>query len=255
MLHAVLFDLDDTLYSERDFVSSGFDAVAAHAASELGVRGATFRAALDDALRDHGRGHTFDRALEAQGLSHEEIASIVPELVHVYRQHRPRIALLPDATRCLDALVRADVPCGVVTDGHPEVQRAKVEALGLRGRLEIERYTWDAGEAFQKPHRLAFEPALAVLAARGIFAHEVAYVGDNPTKDFVGARALGLTTFRIHRGPHANIEMPRVFEAEHRIHSLDELLPAVLRPRSNADHVARWLFPRRASARAMRAAP
>ena len=37
MIRLVLFDLDDTLYPERDFVLSGFRAVAACAASEVGL--------------------------------------------------------------------------------------------------------------------------------------------------------------------------------------------------------------------------
>jgi putative hydrolase of the HAD superfamily len=141
----------------------------------------------------------------------------------VYRTHTPSITLFPDAVRCLAALRDAGLVLGLVTDGDPEVQRAKVAALGLRGVFEVERYSWDAGAALQKPHASAFEPALAALAALRIRARDLAYVGDNPTKDFVGARALGLTTLRLRRGPHAAVRVSRALDADHSITSLDEL--------------------------------
>jgi putative hydrolase of the HAD superfamily len=140
------------------------------------------------------------------------VAQALPSLVHAYRSHRPRLHLLPDAARCLDALERAGIAMGLVTDGDPSVQRSKVDALGLHGRFVVERYTWDAGAALQKPHASAFEPALEVLARLGLHANETLYVGDNPTKDFVGARALG---------PYAETTVPERFEADEVVDTLD----------------------------------
>jgi putative hydrolase of the HAD superfamily len=221
VLRAILFDLDDTLYRERDFVASGFDAVAANASRALGIESQRVRDALERALATHGRGHTIDHALESLGMEPARVAQALPSLVHAYRSHRPRLHLLPDAARCLDALERAGIAMGLVTDGDPSVQRSKVDALGLHGRFVVERYTWDAGAALQKPHASAFEPALEVLARLGLHANETLYVGDNPTKDFVGARALGLRTMRVRRGPYAETTVPERFEADEVVDTLD----------------------------------
>lgn len=221
MLFAILFDLDDTLYRERDFVASGFDAVAARASETLGMERHRVRDALERALATHGRGHTIDHALESLGIDPARVAQALPSLVHAYRSHRPQLHLLPDAARCLDALERAGIAMGLVTDGDPLVQRSKVDALGLRGRFVVERYTWDAGSALEKPHASAFEPAIEALARRGLHPNETLYVGDNPTKDFVGARALGLRTMRVLRGPHAAIAVPERLEADEVVETLD----------------------------------
>ena len=247
MLRAILFDLDDTLYRERDFVASGFDAVAASAAETLGVETQRVRDALERALATHGRGHTIDRALASLGIEPARVAQVVPSLVHVYRSHRPRLQLLPDAARCLDALERAGLAMGLVTDGDPSVQRRKVDALGLHGRFVVERYTWDAGAALQKPHASAFEPAIEALARRGLHPDETLYVGDNPTKDFVGARALGLRTLRVLRGPHAETAVPERLEADEVVDTLDAV--------SRRVQAAGRLDASEASARATRTAP
>jgi putative hydrolase of the HAD superfamily len=247
VLRAILFDLDDTLYPELDFVGSGFDAVASSAARSLSIDASCLRAELDAALATHGRGHTIEHALAALGIEGDRIARVLPTLVHAYRSHRPELTLFPDAARCLDAAEAARIVTGLVTDGDPTVQRAKVQALGLRGRFVVERYTWDAGPTLQKPHASAYVPALVALASRGIGAGEAIYVGDNPTKDFVGARALGLRTMRVRRGPHAGSCVPSCLDADETVESLDVLTSRV--------QAASRFTASAASARATRAAP
>lgn len=226
MLRAVLFDLDDTLYRELDFVASALDAVA-RAASDL-VPFAQLSATLRVVLAEEGRGRTIDEALRRCGVADDVVAARVPALVAVYRGHRPEHLMLHgDAARCLRAMRASGLVLGVVTDGDPRVQRAKVAALGLGSRVEILRYTWDAGAAHQKPHPDAYQPALSHLASLGIAPRDTMYVGDNPTKDFVGARALGMRTVRLRRGPHAALEVPPALEADVSITSLDALIARV----------------------------
>ena len=65
---AVVFDLDDTLYAERDYVLSGMGAVAAWVEAELGS-GADEAFAELVALFDQGvRGRVFDLWLQDQQL-------------------------------------------------------------------------------------------------------------------------------------------------------------------------------------------
>lgn len=199
MLRAVVFDLDNTLYPERAYVDSGFRAVAGWVEERLGIPGRRALAELGD-LFDRGvRGHTFDRFLEAHGIDPD---GFVPEMVRVYRDHEPDIALDPGA-RALLRRLRARYRLGLVTDGPGAVQRRKVAALGLARWFHAIVFTDDLGPDHGKPSTRPFE---VVLGRLGALPREAVYVGDNPAKDFLGARRVGMRTVRVrsplglHRG-------------------------------------------------------
>ena len=69
---AIVFDLDDTLYPERAYVLSGFRAVAAWAAGELGLPVTQGFAELRRLFDDGVRGDTFNRWLESHGFQPDD---------------------------------------------------------------------------------------------------------------------------------------------------------------------------------------
>jgi putative hydrolase of the HAD superfamily len=107
----------------------------------------------------------------------------------------PRIALADDARACLERLAGRAAVAGI-SDGPPESQRAKVEALQLSRWLTPIVFTAELGLGYGKPHPRAFE---IVAAACGVRADECAYVADNPAKDFAGPASLGWRTVRVRR--------------------------------------------------------
>lgn len=185
----VVFDLDDTLYLERDYVSSGFRHVARRV-SRTDDEAERVYAFLWD-LHERGvRGDTFDRLLAAfPGVAGR---AGVPELVAWYRTHRPDIAPAAGAPQLLATLAGAGYGVALVTDGPPESQRAKIEALGLDGVPAVLTGRW--GAAYSKPHERGYRRASTLL---GLDASRLVYVGDNPAKDFLGARRLGWRTVRV----------------------------------------------------------
>lgn len=213
----VVFDLDDTLYPEADFVRSGFAAAGAAFEAETGEAGL---AAACEALFHAGeRSRVFDRALAARAPA--LAADWTQRLVEVYRGHAPQIALAPDAARWLGAqpLTRA---IGLVTDGESKTQRAKIAALGL-GRLVREIVcTGDWGRAYWKPHPRAFEE---IERRFGFDPGGYVYVADNPLKDFVTPRRRGWLTIQVARPERVRRVHPP--DADHAadavIASLDEL--------------------------------
>lgn len=196
---AVVFDLDDTLYPEAQYVRSGFDAVGRFVTERFGVAGFADHAW---ALHIGGRrGRVFDEALHALGL--DSVApGLVHELLEIYRVHPPALQLFEDAERVLRQLVADGVPTGLITDGPLASQEAKIAALGLRERMDalITTDTW--GREFWKPHVRAFEQVAELLGCEG---SALVYVGDNPSKDFIAPRQLGWRTLRVrrHGGEHA----------------------------------------------------
>jgi putative hydrolase of the HAD superfamily len=194
----VAFDVDDTLFLERDYVASGFAAVDAVAAATWGVSG--FGATAWRGFRAGARGDLFDRALAE--LRVDYTPDDVQRLVRAYRRHQPRIRMLPDARHALARLRAGGTGIAILTDGPRESQAAKVTTLGLRSYADIVVLTDEWGPDYHKPGVAGFARIAELTGAR-----EFAYVADNPAKDFAGPAALGWATVRVRRpaGLHAGV--------------------------------------------------
>jgi putative hydrolase of the HAD superfamily len=218
MLKAVIFDLDDTLYPERDYVRSGYRAVGEWAEQRLKLSQVIVRAQLQ-ALFDGGfRGDAFQWWLSEQGLSE----SLLPEMVKIFREHEPQITAFPETEEVLETL-KPRYRLGLVTEGRRAAQEAKIRVLGLDRWISAVVILGEDDRADWKPSRKPFDRILGMLAIAG---GEAAYIGDNPQKDFRGARAAGLRTIRIRRaeGLHASEEPAAVEDAPDReISTLKEL--------------------------------
>ena len=198
---AIVFDLDDTLYPERDYVLSGMRAVALWGQRELGLPAERGFAELRRLFERGVRGDTFNRWLTDHGI---EPGGKVAAMVKVYRRHRPQIALEPEVRNLLERLGRR-CHLGLVTDGYLQVQQQKVAALNLQRYLQAIVYSDALGRGAWKPSPLPFR---AVLQRLSVAADDAVYVADNPTKDFRGARRAGMASIRIRRpdGLHRNLE-------------------------------------------------
>lgn len=190
-LRCVVFDLDDTLYLERDYVRSGFVAVGRYVEQELGLT--TFASRAWASFCAGARGRVFDRVLSESGIP--PTPALVSELVQVYRNHSPAIVLEPDALELLDMLC-GSLDLAVVSDGFAPSQRAKVTALGLGRWVNQIIITAEYGPEFAKPGAAAFR----VLQERFSRSDpECLYVADNPAKDFAGPLSLGWQILRVNR--------------------------------------------------------
>ena len=179
---AVVFDLDDTLYPEKDYVRSGYRAAAA-LFPEVPDMAAKLWEAFEKGLP------AFDAVLAAEGpIARKE------EAVLAYRFHTPDIRLYPGAEELLRRL-RETRKLGIITDGRPEGQRAKLAALGLEGMVDEIIITDElGGTGFRKPNPAAFE----LMSRRlGVPLGEMAYVGDNIKKDFIAPEKLGMRSIRF----------------------------------------------------------
>lgn len=186
---AVVFDLDDTLYPFRRFVLSGFAACARRLARRRGVNGRQAFQWMVKAHRDGAHGQEVQMALRLLGLS----PSLTPSLVDDIVWGRQLNLRLP--TSAIETLLelRADGwKLGVLTNGDPEVQARKIDALGLAGYVDAIVFAAEHGSG--KPDRTSFlEVArrLRVTPARTIF------VGDDEWCDVHGAMQAGMRSVRF----------------------------------------------------------
>jgi len=211
----LVFDIDDTLFLERDYVRSGFDAAGLYAKYEYDIGGLSttcwslFQAGV--------RGDTFDRALAV--LEVTPPPGLVSELIAVYRAHRPNIELLDDAAACL-VRWRDRAFLGALTDGSAIAQRAKITALELDALVDLIVVTAELGRAYAKPAPGGF--ALFETAS-GLRGTDCVYVGDNPAKDFGGPHRLGWRTVRIKRPESLHAGVPSGRDVDVEITNLAEL--------------------------------
>jgi putative hydrolase of the HAD superfamily len=215
----LLFDLDDTLYPERSFVISGFHAVGAWLSSHLGLPADEVAEAFLS-LHDGGaRGDTFDRWLQNKGL---DAGTYLDQLVNVYRRHMPSIKPF-DAVPDLLQRFRASRRLGLVTDGFYEVQSHKLSALDIGRYFDVAVFSDELGREAWKPSTKPFEKALSML---GTPPEAAVYIADNPLKDFLGARQLGMETIRVRYsdGYYARCEPPTPQHApDHQVGKIEEI--------------------------------
>ncbi len=219
----VVFDLDDTLYPERQYALGGFAAVGAWAEKQHGARGIAERLCQ---LLDQGYlGAAFKIALSEQiadfGCVHLRAA------LKAYADHTPSLVLFDDAAAALDHW--AGHSLALITDGNPRTQASKVSALGLDAhfaKIVLTGALAPKGE-MHKPHRRAFE-IVETTQRKGRSDHFV-YIGDNPAKDFVAPNAMGWTTVLVDRPAwratriHRLAPAPEGGEPQHVVESLAAL--------------------------------
>lgn len=173
----VIFDLDDTLYSEKQYVRSGYKAVAKLLGDEslvdkLWTYFENGKPAIDELLNELGCIGRKEECLEA------------------YREHIPEIKLYDGVVDLIQTLKDRGIKVGIITDGRPEGQRKKLEALGLE-KLVDDIIITDAlgGVQFRKPNDISFR----IMQNRWRIPFEqIIYVGDNPNKDFQAPKQLGM---------------------------------------------------------------
>lgn len=214
----VVFDLDDTLYLERDYARSGLAAAGQWVQAEFGLEG-FFELAWHQ-FENGNRGRIFDTTLAA--LGREPDSGTIAAMIEVYRQHHPAIALTGDAEAWLGN-VGPEVGLALISDGFLAAQSRKVEALGLAARgfaPIILTDTW--GRDHWKPHARAFEE---VEQHFGLPTARITYVADNPLKDFVTPRQRGWQTVQIKRPERIHHEGPPSpsHAAEQEIETLHQL--------------------------------
>lgn len=225
-MKAVIFDLDDTLYPEIEYVRSGFKAVARYLQKKAQTDADSIFRELMDVLRQQGRGKVFDFVLGRLNISSPILIST---LVWVYRSHRPQIRLYDDAMETLAVLKEHNIRPGLLTDGMGSVQWKKIEALGLEKTFDMVLCSDEIGPGYWKPSHVPFKIALDLL---DVSSHDVAYVGDNPQKDFAAPNVLGMKTIQVTTAgdrAHISERAPNPsFEPGFVVRSLKDILPIVV---------------------------
>jgi len=188
-VEAVLFDLDDTLCEYR---RTGAELLAI-AYDRLGVDpffGVEHYYGRYEEFVDESDGveDLRERCFAAIARDRGRDTEVGRELARAYAAERDHRNVRPlrgarEAVRTLSETHRL----GMVTNGSPEMQRQKLDGLGIRDAFETVVY---AGyDAPAKPAPDPFERALSVL---DVPPERAVHVGNSPASDVEGAQAAGL---------------------------------------------------------------
>ena len=173
----VIFDLDDTLYSEKQYVRSGYKVVAKLLGDE----------ALADRLWayfENGK-PAIDELLNELGYMEKK-----EDCLKAYREQIPEISLYEGVSDLISELLHRNIKVGIITDGRVSGQKKKIQALGLDKLVNDIIITDELGGIqFRKPCDIAFR----IMQHRWKIPFEqMIYVGDNVEKDFQAPKQLGM---------------------------------------------------------------
>ncbi len=210
IIKGIIFDLDDTLYSEKEYVKSGYKAVS-------DFLGGGYEEKLMDSFKA-GK-PAIDELLKGLGREGEK-----EEVLNIYRSHKPCIHLYDGVAEVINKLRGEGLLIGIITDGRPEGQRNKIAALGLKRFINDILITDELGGVqFRKPCDIAFR---ILLNKWRLQANGVVYVADNPEKDFKAPQQLGMKSvwFRNQDGLYAGNFKNAEYE---KINHITELLKLI----------------------------
>lgn len=199
----VVFDLDDTLYPEVEYVESGFNAVGLHVRQRFGA--AEFKTVAKRLFDEGVRNRVFNLALAEIGI--EPAPRLISELVDVYRSHPPELILSIEVAQVLGDLGRSR-QLALLTDGFATSQRLKISSLRLEPYFGAIVVTGEHPVSWRKPGISGFQHLQSFF---GVPPSRAIYVGDNPAKDFEGPQSLGwnVARIRLSQGIYNSLPTPR----------------------------------------------
>jgi putative hydrolase of the HAD superfamily len=171
----IVFDLDDTLLSEIDFLHSAYREITA-------------------LIQPNSSDKLFNELVELyhEGANvFEVLEALYPQfskqyLLQCYRNHNPSLSLNTGALELLNFCKNQRYFLGLITDGRAKTQRNKLKATNIESYFDLIIISEEFGS--EKPNRSNYD------IFHQFSSGEFYYIGDNPKKDFITPNYLGWKT-------------------------------------------------------------
>lgn len=169
----VVFDLDDTIYYERDYQLSGYKSIieSCNLLYDVDITETVYAAV-------NRNNDVLEEIVKHLKLSNNSKDS----LLWMYRLHCPKISLSESTKLTLDIIKNNAKHVAIVTDGRELSQRQKLYSLGLSDWPVFISESWDE----IKPGEKRFKNIMKIMPASNFV-----YIGDNIKKDFITPNKLG----------------------------------------------------------------
>lgn len=219
MKRVVVFDLDDTLHKEINYLKAAYT----HIAKELW--GDKWHDRYEQMLSDYNAGiNVFEKiCIERPDVELEG-------LLNMYRYDVHELTLDDEVREVLTQLKSEGVILGIISDGRKVTQMNKVETLGLTEWIDEAYIVINSDSKTFKPHPNGYELLIRSVLTKNIDRDlQYTYVGDNLKKDFIYPNSIGWNTICL-RDDGRNIHKQDFNSAwgdalpKHVIESLSELI-------------------------------
>lgn len=197
-----IFDLDDTLFQEIDFLQSAYKYIAS--AIEPTIRSFIYDEMIE---RYHRKENVFSWIIEQykEHLGERDVTWLMSS----YREHIPEIKLSAATAAFITEVRYRKIPTGLITDGRSVTQRNKLRALGIEDLFSEIIISEEFGS--EKPDERNYLHFVSKYPDKEFY-----FFGDNTKKDFITPARLGWTTIclkdsgrNIHKQQFEGSEIPR----------------------------------------------
>jgi len=194
---AVVFDLDDTLYKERDYKASGISFVCSQIEF---IYGKNIEKQILKADRDNKQ--IWQQACKILKIP----LSTAEQFKWLYRLHNPNIKLSKNASKTIKLLSNRLFQIAIFTEGRSYTQRVKLKKLKID---DLKFYISDELK-YKKKELNSFKKIMQQLPASKYY-----YIGDNPKKDFYIPNKLGWETIGIKDKNNIHQQDPKNLSKNH----------------------------------------
>lgn len=168
----IVFDLDDTLYNEMDYLRSAYISIAKNLDPEnwrflFSKMFSLFRS-KEDVFEFVSKKYGFEKS----------------ELIATYRSHKPELHLFDGVMSVIKRIKENNGKIGIITDGRKNTQRVKLDALGITSLVDKIIISEEVGS--EKPEERNY-----LLIEEAFPNHSYLYMADNLRKDFISPNKLG----------------------------------------------------------------
>lgn len=175
----IVFDLDDTLYKEIDFVKSAYIYINKYIKYRFGI---DLFLKIQECIDN---GVNFFDYIKLK-LHHNQNFSI-EKYLELYRFHYPKLSLSADASEFLENISKRNISFSIITDGRSISQNNKIKALGLSHLVQNIIISEETG--YEKPHVNNFKIIEKIHPDKKLL-----YIADNTSKDFLAPNTLNWNT-------------------------------------------------------------
>lgn len=217
---AILWDLDDTLYSRRDAVRRVFPGLFraclyTDRSEEFINEAVSFM--MTQVKRNSMTSEDYFQAL-LERYPADKPYNRAECLAYYYAHVRDYALPCAETVEIIKKRKKQGVKMAIVTNITPELlehQKKKVQKLGIGDLFDVIVYSAELG--IHKPDRRIFDHAAAML---GVSNEECLFVGDDPDSDVAGALSAGMEVVWLDRWGRENPfeDNPRV----HRVGSVSD---------------------------------
>lgn len=216
----IVFDLDDTLYKEQDFLISAYKEIATYIEKRYTIK-YIFEKMIENY---HQHKNVFEELIKQYGTM-----LTLDKLLYIYRHHEPKKCYVEtDVFNILTSLAsQKNVFLGIMTDGRSITQRNKIRCFQLSKFFNEDMIIISEEFGSKKPDIKNYLFFMNKVPNASYY-----YIGDNTFKDFITPNTLRWTSICLLDNENKNIHkqdfsLPIAYLPQYKVDNLSDILTII----------------------------